>query len=272
MTPKQTPESVSCETPTMTAVLGFHAKDWIFVATDSQATYGQSKTLSGVKLVSISFKNGESALLAFSGFFRGFNFFSEVFQDLASQTTWINPRSGADCLEKAIKKGREKIWASRWKEAFNRKEIREDLAGYSAKLFLAYIYDSKPYFYSSETLSGGASLEKELFYSDGTGGLIAKHSFKPFDRTKLNRTEAAGVCVYVIEECKRADIGCGGDVQLGVIKGGRIHETPVAEIYPPQFISKISKAVRKTTTESNAFLVRRVARNFSPLTKDFDLE
>ena len=246
-------------------------KDWVFLASDTQATFGPFKTQHNAKIEIVRFACGNSCLLTFSDRFKGFRLMVDTFSELAAKKRWVSPFTARDTFEEAIAKARFKLWETRPKNAYTDKEMRDWRLGYGASLFLAYIHGGSPFFFKADLLGGPVISETaDPFYADGSGQLVASHTLGSFNLAKLSRAEAVAVCVYSVAACVRSDPACGKPIHVAVIKGN--YPVPETEIYPQDMIGRFSRVTEKVADEISRQLLQKISLRYSSAAKDFDLE
>ncbi|HVW19836.1 MAG TPA: hypothetical protein VHC86_01350 [Opitutaceae bacterium] len=241
----------------MTAVIGFHTKDAVILATDSQMTAKETKRLSSTKLWQVDFKGGHKALIARSGSIDGADIFHEIFAELASDTEITGWRTAADTAETALKRAKAKIIENAgylMAKSAGRKYLEE----LHHQFLLANVFHGASFLFCGDSVGGFTKLVSEPFEAIGSGREVAGFILDGMKLRLLAEHAGHGLAAYTIGMCKRANIYCAGPLQLGTIdlKGE-------CTIFDERYIRMMEAAVEKTDEAVTATLGRQISLNFT---------
>lgn len=241
----------------MTAVIGFFGNGSITVATDSQMTCGGTKQCDSKKIDKIEFQSGQVALVARAGAIETADLFLEIFEEMAAVNV-ENWRTIANVAETALKETRKRLLDGYRHEALSAEHCREYLSARYGEFLIAYMFGGQPHMFRADSEGAVAIKVSTRFTAMGSGRNIASLLLEGSHFLHLNQNERAGLAAYVIEMCKRADLYCSGQVQIGDLNNvGKGYK-----IYEPEEVEKMQAAVVKTHHAVQSRLGKLITANF----------
>lgn len=255
----------------VTAVLGFvngavHKDgDMIVMASDSQMSaypYSTARQVGYPKLGKIAFKGEKHhAMIAKAGTLMTANHFEELFAREAAEVIPKTPWSIAEVAERAMKQVRSKIMgvfteAAPWSDDTKAQRMRD----YHCEIMLAYFFDGIPHIYVMTSDACFPDPQKQPFAAVGCAANVVSSVLSGFGLKEMKPDNALALSVYAIEMCKKNDLACGGDVQLGVISC--YSDQPAFFFQDKDVNLAYAESALKTMEQAREFLTTKLVENF----------
>lgn len=244
----------------MTIITGLIGKDAIFLASDSQTTYGNggSKTLNAKKLSVVEFQN-QTALVAEAGAADPSGRAVELFQRAAKEKTVENSETIIGLAREIVRSIRnEQIEMNNLSEDGRRRFFKEEFA---FNLMIGYYFANEPYLYTIDIDWCLPHRVTSHCAEIGIGDTVARHILNEISEPGMHFKEALATSIYVIEKVKQSVDSCGGPAQAGYVYSiPDDHSNGVSRAFHRKGIAlPYSQAVLVPPKEINRF-VSRVAQ------------
>ncbi len=203
--------------PLMTVASAIICQDAIIVATDSRTTEEAAVRDDTIKSEIVS-RNGWHAIVAVSGNAEMGNILLEQFS-LSPFVDILHPR---DALDHAILQFKRDFMRKAFsaKAADFYKKCKMAQAELSFSVLMACYDKSQPAIYEASIPFFAANKRNYRHYSIGCGKDVANYLLKPFDFSEMTSHRATLAAIWAVNEVKKADPRCGGDVQVILVSAG----------------------------------------------------
>jgi hypothetical protein len=194
-----------------------HGGEGIVITSDSRTTDAAGYCNDNAeKLHVVSFKDGNTVIVAEAGNADFSGLAIEQFENLAATEKLNDYRTAAECLGSAVARLKDKI---REQQRSTCDELQKYLADRSFELMLAYYWDGKPIIFTLQLEDGLPVLRKNAYCAIGCGHVLADFIISRVDLSHGFGTGAGmWLGVYAVEEIKKLDTRCGGKTRGAVIE------------------------------------------------------
>lgn len=251
----------------VTIIIGFAYKDGINVASDSQMTAEDHKSLATEKVFNIAFQDGHSLMLANAGDVIFAAHFRDVFQQKAKATSVSSADEIVRVIDSAAKEARDSLLIAYHHPTFEPGSGDEYLSNRDTIFLFAFYFGEEPYLYYLRFKEAKAIRRTEPFVAIGSGRGMANFILSGFDLKQMALKESMGMAAYAIEMCVRHDPYCGGRLQLGTISK---HNGPSASMiyWSPIMIEGYMKAVASADSQVRQDLPLKISAGLDQNAKE----
>jgi hypothetical protein len=200
----------------VTIIIGMICEQAMCVVCDSRTTETTGLVHDDTqKLHAVRFRDGSEALIARAGNDPLSARVLEIISNTAQATDFQDYRAAAELAERAVEEIKVKM---RKQFVGTSEELQKHFEAHSFELLIANYFNGKPYLFTLQFELGQAVLVLREYVSIGCGWILADFLLGSLNVRQYHISNAIWTAVYAVEEIKKFDPRCGGQVRAGILR------------------------------------------------------